>query len=117
VRFWVDRDRDVPQLMMDVGHPSWSGVYRFDEEDDGGEPGPALGWDADTLVWLAEGLQEACLLGPPQPLYWPLCEQHGAGVHPRVRAGIPAWWCTAGAGWFDPAGGHMLAQIGGSKPL
>jgi hypothetical protein len=93
-------------LLMEVRHADWSAArYYGDNEPDG--YGPDMGWNADTLTWLATGIQEACLLGPlpNPPHYWPLCEHHGVGVHPRVNMSVAVWWCTSG-------GGHVVAPIG-----
>lgn len=106
VTFVPIEDSPSDGLLMEVTHPHWSLVQDYgDNEPDG--PGPALGWDADTLAWLATGIQEACLLGPlPEaPHYWPLCPRHGAGVHPRVEVGAAVWWCSAGVG-------HVVALVG-----
>lgn len=106
VAFAVNRDSPSGGLIMDVRHPSWNSVrYYGDNEPDG--RGPAVGWDADTLVWLATGVQEACLLGPrpDPPSFWPLCAQHGAATHARLWSGAAVWWCTGGSG-------HSLAAVG-----
>lgn len=114
VRVSANHERDDERLVMDIRHPSWASPHRYG--DDGFDSaGPALGRDADTLAWLAEGIQEACLLAPrPKPAqFWPLCPHHGAGVHPRVLAAEAVWWCTAGAGrWETSESGHVLGKIG-----
>lgn len=106
VAFSVNPDSPSGGLIMVVRHPAWGSPHWYgDNEPDG--PGPAPGWDADALAWIATGIQEACLLGPRPgpPQFLPLCPHHGAGVHAHVSAGVAVWWCAA-------ASGHVVAPVG-----
>ncbi|MEU5239502.1 hypothetical protein ACH4UR_25930 [Streptomyces lydicus] len=46
---------------------------------------------------------------------WPLCDEHGLGMHPREAKGKLSWWC---AGRNIPGGpAHIRAAVGGLDSL
>ncbi len=56
-----------------------------------------------ALTGLAILIQESLLEWTRQ--VWPVCPQHGLGVHGSQRDGQAVWWCAGD-------GGHILAPVG-----
>ncbi|MFH8837075.1 hypothetical protein [Streptomyces sp. NPDC017868] len=42
---------------------------------------------------------------------WPLCGEHGIGMHPHEADGQVSWWCAGGTVPREPA--HIRAAVGG----
>lgn len=57
-----------------------------------------------ALAAVAGVLQEGLLLERTRRV-WPLCADHGRGVHPVERGDTAVWWCAG-------ASGHAPARIG-----
>lgn len=65
------------------------------------------GW-ADPLADVADAAQETvveCLWRA-----WPLCAEHGIGMHPRESGGRLSWWCAGARGL--PGSAHVRAAVG-----
>ncbi|AJT69711.1 hypothetical protein T261_8115 [Streptomyces lydicus] len=45
---------------------------------------------------------------------WPLCDEHGLGMHPREADGHPSWWC---AGGLRQGPAHIRVAVGGLDSL
>ncbi|WP_369148855.1 hypothetical protein [Streptomyces sp. R44] len=46
---------------------------------------------------------------------WPLCAEHGLGMHLHEVDGQPSWWCAGGRTPHDPA--HVRAAVGALDTL
>lgn len=59
--------------------------------------------DPQLTVEVADYLQDYVLEGGERYHVWPMCQDHGYGLHPRLHEGRPRWWCSRG---------HSVAEIG-----
>ncbi|MGW4889874.1 hypothetical protein [Streptomyces murinus] len=97
-------DGDQVYVAMADGRSHGNPVHSDDLEE-GAEPEP--GDAAAVLTVVAEAAQETLM----ELLWqvWPLCREHGTGMHPRpagtsgdwypgetAAAGPPVWWCRGG---------------------
>ena len=56
-----------------------------------------------AVVAVADQVQSA--LSESSWRVWPVCPDHGLGVHSLERSGVAVWWCAAD-------GGHAVARVG-----
>ncbi|WP_314612298.1 hypothetical protein [Streptomyces stackebrandtii] len=68
---------------------------------------------ADAVASVADAAQETVseLLWQA----WPVCGEHGTGMHPRVTDGEVAWWCSGGRSPREPE--HIRAAVGALDTL
>ena len=59
---------------------------------------------ASALFAVADNVQDA-VMGALMTV-WPVCQQHGLGVHPDERNSRAVWWCSGGGL------GHVVAPVG-----
>ncbi|WDO05673.1 hypothetical protein ME763_08365 [Streptomyces murinus] len=105
-------------VAMADGRSHGNPVHAGDLEEGGGAP-PEPGDAATVLSVVAEAAQETVM----ELLWrvWPLCREHGTGMHPRpagtsedwcpdetAAAGPPVWWCRGGRN----GGCHDASPIG-----
>lgn len=62
----------------------------------------------DALAVIADAAQET--VTERLWLAWPLCAEHGLGMHPREADGQLSWWCAGERLRRGPA--HILAAVG-----
>ncbi|MGM0346013.1 hypothetical protein [Streptomyces sp. Adlamb9] len=99
-------DGDQVYVAMADGRSHGNPVHSDDLEE-GTEPEPEPGDAAAVLTVVAEAAQETLM----ELLWqvWPLCREHGTGMHPRpagtsgewypgetAAVGPPVWWCRGG---------------------
>ncbi|WP_256640987.1 hypothetical protein [Streptomyces murinus] len=99
-------DGDQVYVAMADGRSHGNPVHSDDLEE-GAEPEPEPGDAAAVLTVVAEAAQETLM----ELLWqvWPLCREHGTGMHPRpagtsgdwrpgetAAVGPPVWWCRGG---------------------
>ncbi|MBL1082878.1 hypothetical protein JK359_12945 [Streptomyces actinomycinicus] len=46
---------------------------------------------------------------------WPVCTEHGLGMHVAPDSGRPSWWCAGGGHPGEPA--HAPAAVGELEPV
>ncbi|MFY4723669.1 hypothetical protein [Streptomyces sp. LaBMicrA B280] len=108
---------DGEQVYVAMADGRWHGnPVHSDDLEEGAPPEPG---EAGVLRVVAEAAQETVV----ELLWrvWPLCREHGTGMHPRPAgtsedwypgesgtAGPPVWWCRGGRG----GGCHDASPIG-----
>ncbi|MFD9124762.1 hypothetical protein [Kitasatospora sp. NPDC059571] len=93
-------DEDGPEnVYVALANGEWHGNYLHPESAD--DPASALAVIADAAQdAVTERLRQA----------WPLCAEHGLGMHPRDADGQLSWWCAGERSRRGPA--HIRAAVG-----
>ncbi|MFE5880423.1 hypothetical protein [Streptomyces hydrogenans] len=98
-------DADEPEnVYVALANGEWHGNYL--EPDPADDPASALAIIADAAQeTVTEILWQA----------WPLCAEHGLGMHPREADEQLSWWCAGERSTRGPA--HVLAAVGALDTL
>lgn len=93
-------DADEPEnVYVALANCEWHGNYLYPDSAD--DPASALAIVADAAQeTVTERLWKA----------WPLCAEHGLGMHPRDVDGQLSWWCAGERLRRGPA--HIRAAVG-----
>ncbi|BBC36599.1 uncharacterized protein SGFS_078930 [Streptomyces graminofaciens] len=93
-------DADEPEnVYVALANGEWHGNYLDPDSPD--DPASALAIVADAAQeTLTELLWQA----------WPVCAEHGLGMHPRDTDGQLAWWCAGER--LRPGPAHIRAAVG-----
>jgi len=90
---------DAPNIYVAMADGGWHGNCLFPESADD---------DSLALAVIADAAQESvteCLWQA-----WPLCDEHGLGMHPRAADGQLSWWCAGVRS--RPGTDHIRAAVG-----
>ncbi|MGX1885139.1 hypothetical protein [Streptomyces sp. NPDC055287] len=71
-------------------------------------PAPVPGAPGGAVADIADAAQETVVECLWQA--WPLCAEHGIGMHPRDSTGPLSWWCAGERGL--PGTAHLRAAVG-----
>jgi hypothetical protein len=93
-------DADEPEnVYVALANGEWHGNYLYPDSAD--DPASALAIVADAAQeTVTERLWQA----------WPLCTEHGLGMHPRDEDAQLSWWCAGERLRRGPA--HIRAAVG-----
>lgn len=98
-------DANEPEnVHIALANGEWHGNHLYPESAD--DPAVALAVVADAAQeTVTERLWQA----------WPLCAEHGLGMHPRDADGQLSWWCAGERSRRGPA--HVRAAVGALDTL
>ncbi|WP_433544217.1 hypothetical protein ACQPZG_03245 (plasmid) [Streptomyces sp. CA-294286] len=91
--------REPENFYVALGNGAWHGNHLSPTATD--EPSSVL----ETVADAAQETVTECLWQA-----WPLCGEHGLGMHPREVEGQLSWWCAGKPSLRVPA--HVRAAVG-----
>lgn len=98
-------EQDEPEsVYVALANGEWHGNHLYADSAD--DPASALAAVADAAQeTVVERLWQA----------WPVCAEHGLGMHPRAADGQLSWWCAGERLRRGPA--HIRAAVGALDTL